>query len=52
MNGTNTLEDSLVPVHLHLGQPQQQNYHTAARATKLRYSLSFHQVFLLCPSIN
>ncbi|KAJ0024414.1 hypothetical protein Pint_08528 [Pistacia integerrima] len=40
---TNSLgigEDSHVPVHLQLSQPQQQSYETPARATKLGYSFS------------
>ena len=36
-NGQGIEEDSHVPVHLQLSQPQQQNYETPARATKLGY---------------
>ncbi|KAK6245799.1 hypothetical protein SCA6_008889, partial [Theobroma cacao] len=36
-NGLGIGEESHVPVHLQLSQPQQQNYETPARATKLGY---------------
>ncbi|XP_022773014.1 MADS-box transcription factor 23-like [Durio zibethinus] len=36
-NGLSFGEDSNVPVHLQLSQPQQQNYETPSRATKLGY---------------
>ncbi|KDP41515.1 hypothetical protein JCGZ_15922 [Jatropha curcas] len=34
-NGLGSAEESHAPVHLQLSQPQQQNYETPARATKL-----------------
>ncbi|GKV19915.1 hypothetical protein SLEP1_g30114 [Rubroshorea leprosula] len=34
-------EDSHVPVHLQLSQPQQQNYEAPTRATNLGYSFSY-----------
>ncbi|KAH8508708.1 hypothetical protein H0E87_010736 [Populus deltoides] len=37
-NGLGMREESHVPVHLQLSQPQQQNYDTPARATKLGYN--------------
>ncbi|KAJ9166439.1 hypothetical protein P3X46_021195 [Hevea brasiliensis] len=37
-NGLGIVEESNVPVHLQLSQPQQQNYDTQARATKLGYN--------------
>ena len=36
-NGLGIAEDSHVPVQLQLSQPQQQNYETPAKATKLGY---------------
>ncbi|XP_021642386.2 MADS-box transcription factor 23-like isoform X2 [Hevea brasiliensis] len=38
-NGLGIVEESNVPVHLQLSQPQQQNYDTQARATKLGLQL-------------
>ena len=37
-NGLGMGEESHVPVHLQLSQPQQQNYDIPARATKLGYN--------------
>ncbi|XP_021613022.1 MADS-box transcription factor 23 isoform X2 [Manihot esculenta] len=44
-------EDSNVPVHLQLSQPQQQNYDTPARATKLGYN-SLHITSILIMSTS
>lgn len=55
LDGLGIGEDSHPPIHLQLSQPQQQNYETPTRATKLGYitqNISIMNTNLLCQNID
>ncbi|XP_059460311.1 agamous-like MADS-box protein AGL16 isoform X3 [Corylus avellana] len=55
LDGLGIGEDSHPPIHLQLSQPQQQNYETPTRATKLGYitqNTSIMNTNLLCQNID